>query len=135
MAIYVLDASAGLDLLLDTERGRVIESELEVGADWWVPEHYFMEVLSILRRYVRTGDLTQFEADRLVARLRSVDVSKAELQPMVTEVWALRNNLTPYDACYVVLARHLGAILVSTDFKLRGAPGLGVEFIPKTLSK
>jgi len=93
-----------------------------------------MEVLSILRRYVRTGDLTQLEADRLVARLRSADVSKAELQPMVTEVWALRNNLTPYDACNVVLARHLGATLVSTDFKLRGAPGLGVEFIPKTLA-
>jgi hypothetical protein len=59
---------------------------LEVGADWWVPEHYFMEVVSILRRYVRTGDLTQFEADHLVARFRIADVSKAELQPMVTEV-------------------------------------------------
>ena len=133
MTVYVLDASAGWELLSDSKLGRAIEAELEVDGDWWVPEHYFVEVLSIIRRAVRSGELPPEKADRIVARLSDADFSQAALQPMVPAIWELRDNVTPYDAPYVVLARHLGATLVSTDFKLRGAPGVGVKFIPREL--
>lgn len=118
-----------------TEVGRAIEEELEPGGDWFVPEHYFIEVLSILRRLVRAGELTQAKADAAVARLTVADVNKVQLQPLVPDVWELRHNVSAYDAPYVIIARGLGAKLVSTDFKLRGAPGLGVEFVPKTLPR
>lgn len=48
---------------------------------------------------------------------------------MVVEAWALRHNLTPYDALYVVLARQLGATLVSTDERLKRAPNLGLQVL------
>jgi hypothetical protein len=38
-------------------------------------------------------------------------------------------NLTPYDACYVTLARNLGCPLVTGDRRLARAPGLGVPLI------
>jgi len=133
VTVYVLDASAGADLLLDTENGRRIEAELESGAQWWVPEHYFIEVLSILRRLTRAGELTQIEADDLIRRLAESSFNRAQLQPLVSEVWKLKDNVTAYDSPYVILAQQLGAQLVSTDKRLRGAPNLGISFIPQNL--
>jgi predicted nucleic acid-binding protein len=39
-------------------------------------------------------------------------------------IWALRNNLSPYDAAYVALATALDAPLVTTDARLVAAPNL-----------
>jgi predicted nucleic acid-binding protein len=49
--------------------------------------------------------------------------------PLLRESWAPRANLTPYDACYVALARNLGCRLVTGDRRLARAPGLGVPLI------
>jgi predicted nucleic acid-binding protein len=45
---------------------------------------------------------------------------------MLSEAWTLRDNVTVADALYVVLARHVGAELVTLDAKLAAAPSLGV---------
>lgn len=42
-------------------------------------------------------------------------------------VWELRSNLTPYDASYVALAESLGTVLLTTDERIAGAPGLRCE--------
>jgi predicted nucleic acid-binding protein len=42
---------------------------------------------------------------------------------LLPRVWALRNNLTAYDALYVALAEALGAPLVTRDRRLAAAPG------------
>jgi predicted nucleic acid-binding protein len=39
-------------------------------------------------------------------------------------MWALRNNLTMYDAAYVALAEYLGVPLVTLDTRLAGAAGM-----------
>ena len=49
MTELVLDASAGVDLLLDTAVGRQLTTQLPHGATWWVPEHYYLEVGSVGR--------------------------------------------------------------------------------------
>ena len=38
-------------------------------------------------------------------------------------VWALRNNLTAYDAVYIALAEALDAPLLTRDRRLAGAAG------------
>lgn len=43
--------------------------------------------------------------------------------PFLRRTWALRNNLTSYDALYVALAEALGATLLTCDAKLAAAPG------------
>jgi predicted nucleic acid-binding protein len=42
-------------------------------------------------------------------------------------VWALRANLTAYDALYAALAEGLGATLLTRDAGLAGAPGLAAR--------
>jgi predicted nucleic acid-binding protein len=47
---FVLDASAGVELLLNTTRARSLSAQLPLSAQWWVPEHYFVEVAGALGR-------------------------------------------------------------------------------------
>ena len=50
MKRFVLDASAGVELLLNTARARSLSAQFPLSAQWWVPEHYFVEVAGALRR-------------------------------------------------------------------------------------
>jgi predicted nucleic acid-binding protein len=49
--------------------------------------------------------------------------------PLLAEAWTLRANVTPYDACYVALARGLKCPLVTSDHKLSRAPDLDVPLL------
>ena len=64
------------------------------------------------------------QSDRAPAVLQAVgatdDVRRFPTLPLLPESWALRASLTPYDACYVALARNLGCPLVTGD---DGSPG------------
>jgi predicted nucleic acid-binding protein len=42
---------------------------------------------------------------------------------LLPRVWALRQNLTAYDAAYVSLAEILGATLLTRDSRILRAPG------------
>ncbi|GIU99356.1 MAG: hypothetical protein KatS3mg014_0972 [Actinomycetota bacterium] len=44
--------------------------------------------------------------------------------PFGDRIWALRRNLTPYNAVYVALAEALACPFVTADARLPRAPGL-----------
>jgi len=46
----VIDASAGAELVADTRRGRALARLLPVDAKGWVPEHFYAEVMGVVRR-------------------------------------------------------------------------------------
>ena len=50
MTPIVLGGSAGVELALQTPIGRRLHVKLPVGAVSWVPEHYFVEAVAVLRR-------------------------------------------------------------------------------------
>lgn len=129
MTPIVLDASAGVELALQTPIGRRLQARLPAGATTWVPEHYYVEAVAVLRRdeiHQRYDSARiQVALDRpLLAPARRVSV-----RPLMIESWRLRNNLTVADALYVVIGQHLGAPLVTTDMKLANSPGLPVATI------
>jgi predicted nucleic acid-binding protein len=45
---------------------------------------------------------------------------------LVERAWALRQNLTLYDALYVALAQTLDCELITADRRIGAAPALGV---------
>jgi predicted nucleic acid-binding protein len=45
--------------------------------------------------------------------------------PLAERMWALRHNLTAYDAAFVALAEELAVPLVTCDARLAAAPGHG----------
>ncbi len=125
----VLDASAGFELLVDSEPGRAIQRKLPQQAIWWVPEHYYVEMASVLRRAEMTGTLTAAETVDAFDRLRHSRLSRAAVRPLLSSAWSRRGNLTVADALYVVLAEELDATLVTGDLRLAAAPGLTIETI------
>lgn len=128
---YVLDASAGVEILQRTAAGQALAAVLRrEPAELWTAEHFYVEVSKVFRRDVLAGVLSDERAQALIEELAAWPLFVASVVPLLTEAWTLRNNITIHDALYVVLARELGDChLVTTDYNLAGAPRLGVETV------
>lgn len=123
--MIVLDASALLELLLGTEAGRLIASRIaDPTLALHAPHLADVEVAQALRRYVREGELDAASAANALADLRALDLERHAHEPLLDRVWALRENVTAYDAVYVALAEALEAPLVTCDGRLARAPGV-----------
>ncbi len=125
----VIDASAGVELLLNTSTGSALRAKLPAQAVEWVPEVYYAEVAAVLRRAELAGRITTPRTAAAISRLLAAPLRRVQVKPLLAEAWTLRHNITVPDALYVVLARHLGAELVTVDVKLANAPGIGVPVI------
>jgi hypothetical protein len=66
---YVLDASAGVELLLHSPIGRALEGKLPPGTAW-VPELYYAEAAGALRRLELAGIMTPKRAGEAMAAER-----------------------------------------------------------------
>lgn len=123
--MIVLDASALLELLLGTDRGRTIAKRLtDPSLGLHVPHLADVEVAQALRRYVREGEVEPGSAEAALEDLRSLDLERHAHEPLLERVWALRENLTAYDAVYVALAQALDTTVLTCDGRLARAPGL-----------
>lgn len=123
--MIVLDASALVELLLGSELGRAVGARIadpELGLH--APHLADVEVAQALRRYVREGLLEAPAAEAALAELRALDLERHSHEPLLERVWALRENVTAYDAVYVALAEALDAPLLTCDGRLARAPGL-----------
>ena len=77
--------------------------------------------------YVREGSLDTASAESALANLRALDLERHAHEPLLDRIWALRGNLTAYDAAYVALAVSLDATLVTCDSRLARAPGVSAR--------
>ncbi|MGQ0431873.1 MAG: type II toxin-antitoxin system VapC family toxin [Microthrixaceae bacterium] len=111
----VLDAAAGVELLLRTETGQRLGDRLPSDAEEWVPEVYFAEVAATLRRAELAGRLTPERASVALDDLLAGPLRRVQVKALLPEAWTLRHNVTITDALYVVLARHLADALVGGD--------------------
>jgi predicted nucleic acid-binding protein len=122
--VIVLDASAIVELLLSTPRGLSVAARIaDPSLGVHVPHLADVEVAQALRRYEREGDLDPQEAASAIATLGELDLERHAHEPLLRRVWALRDNLTAYDAVYVALAEALDATLLTCDARLARAPG------------
>ena len=126
MASAVVDASVVVDLLL---RRRSPE-ELALGdGTLSAPSHLDAEVLHALVRLARRGEIAAERGRTALLRLDRAPVERVGIADLTGEAWTLRENLSGYDALYVVLARRLDCPLITADRRLATAPGLGVPVV------
>lgn len=93
------------------------------------PDLVNAETLATFRRMVRRGELSGERAGGAVTRLAHSPLRRYRTAHLIETVWELRHNVTPYDACYVALARRLRCPLVTGDQRLTQAPGLAVPVV------
>ena len=129
MTNFVLDASAGFELLFETPIGLKLQRLLPTSAEWWVPEHYYVEVSGILRRAELNNVFPLARVQRAFDRLAASPIHRVQVRPLLADAWAKRHNITIADAIYVALAEHIGATLVTGDIKLANTPNLLVPTI------
>ncbi|MEO7836891.1 MAG: type II toxin-antitoxin system VapC family toxin [Acidimicrobiales bacterium] len=125
----VLDASAGVEILLLTPAGRRLLAKLPEDTEEWVPELYFAEVAAVLRRDAIHSRYPLARIGAALDRLLAAPVRRVRVRPLLLEAWSMRDTVTIADAVYVVMARHLGAPLVTTDLRLAAMPVLGVSTV------
>lgn len=123
MTPVVIDASAGVEIVGDSRRGRALASLLPSDAEGWVPEHFYAEVVGALRRRLLIERIiTEDQAKVAVARLERWHLHRASMRPLIGHAWSYRPNIAVADAFYVTLSEHLSAEFLTDDHKLIGAP-------------
>lgn len=114
--MIVLDASAAIELLLNTGTGKLVSREIISRATTLHAPHLIdLEIIQVLRRYVLTRQIPETRAMTALNHWLQLDVTRYPHEPFIAGIWQYRNNLTAYDAAYVVLAKALDASLITCD--------------------
>ncbi len=121
----VIDASAVVELLLDTARGRRLSLRLSAESiEIHVPHLVDLEIAQTLRSYVRRGAFDAERGARALGHWRRLRAERYGHHRFLDRIWELRHNVSAYDAVYVALAEALSMSLLTADRRLAGAPGL-----------
>lgn len=123
--MIVVDASALLEVLLQTGAAAAVEARLFGGDTLHAPHLLDLEVTQVLRRYERAGELSSRRAREALEDLAAFRIERYPHHLFLERVWSLRTNATAYDACYLALAEALDAPLLTMDRRLAGVPGHG----------
>lgn len=121
--MIVVDASALLEVLLQTDVASAIEKRLFGGSTLHAPHLLDLEVAQVLRRYELAGILTARRSREALDDLAGFSIERYPHNLFMPRVWSLRMNVTAYDACYIALAEALEAPLLTMDRRLASVPG------------
>lgn len=117
--MIVVDASAALLALLEEGDARSMLAHEPVV----VPHLIDSELAHALRGHVLRGVVAEANARRALDRWMRLGMGRVGGVGLLSRVWALKENLSGYDATYVALAEALDCTLVTADRRLSAAPG------------
>lgn len=82
------------------------------------------EVTHVLRGLVRRGVLSDQQGDLALQGFTQLALTRFPADRLRPRMWALRHNLSAYDATYIALTELTDATaLLTTDARLANAPG------------
>ena len=121
--MIVIDASLAVAVMINPADGETLSDRIEAeGGALAAPEILDLEIVQVMRRYVRHGGDPQ-RVERGFATLDDLRVERFSHAPLRERIWSLRDNLTAYDAAYFALAEALDVPLWTRDGKYAGVPG------------
>lgn len=128
--MLVLDASAAVDLLLQTRRGQSVSRHVQ-SADLAAPDLLDVEVSSAVARLERAGDLERQDAQLAIRRLSTMPVRRLPAVQLLSTAWSLRDRVRIAEAFYVACATITGGALLTCDARLAAAPlpGLSITLV------
>jgi predicted nucleic acid-binding protein len=121
--VFVVDMSAIVGVLVGRPRNRRLADRLGADGDLHAPHLLDVELLHTLRRLVTTGQLGEDRAADARTDFADLTIVRYEHAALADRIWALRHNLTAYDATFVALREVLGVPLVTCDARLANASG------------
>ncbi|HEY2289486.1 MAG TPA: type II toxin-antitoxin system VapC family toxin [Thermoanaerobaculia bacterium] len=122
--MIVLDASAAVEVILQTEVGVALTGKLLTPeSSLHAPYLLDIEVAQVLRRFTLRKEVPPKRARQALEDLADLPIERYPHRMLLPRIWALRQNLTAYDAAYVALAEILGATLLTRDGRISRASG------------
>lgn len=121
--MIVIDASALVELLLGTERGRAVGDRLLGGLPRHAPHLLDAEIAQTVRRLVRQKVVTQDRGKQCIEDLLAFPIRRHGHLALLERIYELRDRLSAYDAAYLALAEALNATLITFDGALARTPG------------
>lgn len=124
----VVDASVVVAALVDTGPDGRWAQHLIATERLAAPHLIEVETANVLRRAAAAGAISDDIATLAHADLVALPIDLFPYEAFAERIWALRHNLTTYDAWYVAIAEALHVPLATLDQRLRSAPGPVCEF-------
>ena len=122
--MIVVDASALIEVLLRTPAANAVEGHLFASGETLHAPHLLdIEVAQVIRRYAAKGEIDGERGREALDDLADLRIQRYPHDFLLPRVWALRDNVTAYDAVYIALAEVLDAVLLTRDRRLAGAAG------------
>lgn len=119
----VLDAALVVAALVDGGSDGTWAESILCSGHLAAPHLMPVEVANILRRAELAGEISKDVAVQAHADLLALRVELFPYELVAMRVWALRANVTAYDAWYVALAEYLESPLATLDLRLSRASG------------
>ncbi|GAA5170550.1 hypothetical protein GCM10023321_67850 [Pseudonocardia eucalypti] len=130
--MIVVDASVLVNLLVYADGdGQKAREALLRDADWTAPEHWKVEVFSVIRSLAIGQKIDEAIAIQAVVQLPHLAVESAQLDGLLARMWRLRDNISGHDSAYVALAQVRKSTLFTADARLARAAAAhcGVELV------
>jgi predicted nucleic acid-binding protein len=123
--VIVLDASAAVEWLLQSEKAAAVEARAFARAtsERHAPHLLDIEVAQALRRLVAAKVVSASRARQALDDLGDLPMIRYPHDWLLDRIWDLRHNLTAYDAAYVALAEALDVPLITCDGRIKLASG------------
>jgi predicted nucleic acid-binding protein len=122
--VIVVDASVIVEVLLTAAAsGGLTERLFERSSALHAPHLIDLEVTQAVRRYLLAGVLTAGRSREAMEDLAQFPIRRHRHDVLLPKIWALRHNVSAYDAAYLALAEALDAPLVTRDARLAGTTG------------
>lgn len=121
--MIVVDASAVVELLLRRREAPWVEALLVDSAEAHAPSLIDVEFLSALRSLERRCVVSAGGADSALFDYHEMRLVRHPIGETIHRIWALRHEVSAYDAAYVALAEDLRVPLVTTDRRLARSRG------------
>jgi predicted nucleic acid-binding protein len=125
----VCDASVVVAAFVDETPRRMWAMDLLASETLVAPHLVFAEIAHALRREESAGRVSRDTATFAYEQMRDMTIELHSYEPFADRIWALRANVTPYDAWYIALAEAYDLEVATLDRQLAAAPGVRCGFL------
>lgn len=128
--IYVLDTCAAFEIAFHGSKYSLFMNAVAGAEKVIAPTLFDSEVTNVLWKYARNGAIDEENARKTLAYILQIVDEYTDTSELAIEALheGIRLGHSIYDMFYLVLARHNGATLLTTDKKLKAlAKSLGVS--------
>ena len=130
--IYVLDTCAAFEIAFHGPKYSLFMNAVAGAEKVIAPTLFDSEVTNVLWKYARNGAIDEENARKTLAYILQIVDEYTDTSELAIEALheGIRLGHSIYDMFYLVLARHNGAALLTTDKKLKAlAKSLGVSVL------